>query len=65
VAKQARAANAVAATVPFNAMKEFEYGLDHAKVPRAGASVDASAVLTASTESETNATAKTGRAAIV
>jgi len=64
VAKQARAADEIAAALPFNAMKEFEYGHTHAKAPRAGATVDVAPALTASTESEENATPKTGQAAI-
>ncbi len=62
--KQALAADEVAAAMPFNATKAFEYGHKHAKAPRAGATVDVAAALAASTASEENTTAKTGRAAI-
>jgi hypothetical protein len=64
MATQGRAVNDVAAALPFNALKEFEYGHDHAKAPRAGASVDVPAALTASTTSEENVTPKTGGSAI-
>ncbi len=63
-AKQARAANDLAAAMPFNATKESEYGHDNAVSPPAGVAVDpANAALTASTRSEENGNAKTGGAA--
>jgi catalase len=58
------AADAVAAAMPFNATKAFEYGHKHAKTPRAGATVDVAPALAASTTSEENTSAKTGGAAI-
>ena len=65
VAEQALEANELAAAVPFNATKKFEYGHDNATAPRAGATVKPSSPgLTASTESEENANAKTGGAAV-
>ena len=63
VAEQARAANGLAAAIPFNAAKELEYGHDNVLSPPAGVAVEpASAALTASTQSEKNGTAKTGGA---
>ena len=65
MAEQARAANALAGAIPFNATKEAEYGHDNAVSPPAGATVEpATAALTASTQSELNGTAKTGGSAV-
>lgn len=50
LADQARAANYLAAAVPFNAMKKSEYGHDNAIAPPAGAALASiPAALTAST----------------
>jgi catalase len=46
LAKQAQAADKVAAAIPFNATKKLEYGHEHAMGSRAGATVDVSQVLT-------------------
>lgn len=65
VARQARAADGLAAAVPFNPTKKYEYGHANALSPRAGFVVEpAIPGLTASTESEENVTAKTGAAAV-
>jgi catalase len=63
-AEQGLAVNEMVAAIPFNAEKEFEYGLDNSRAPREGASVEASdPALTASTSSEDIVNAKTGGAA--
>ncbi len=65
MAEQGRAANGLAAAIPFNALKDYEYGHDNALSPPPGAVVEpATEALTASTQSETNATTKTGGSAI-
>lgn len=52
--------NATAAARPYNRTKETEYGLEHARHPVAGESVEPpSSLVTASTLSESNASAKT------
>src|SRR5688572_12387832 len=62
--EQARAANDLAAAMPFNANKKSEYGHDNALSPPAGTVVEpADAALTASTQSEESRTAKTGGSA--
>jgi catalase len=64
VAAQARATNHLAAAIPFNALKDYEYGHDNALSPPSGTVAEPAAdALTASTNSETNGTAKTGGAA--
>ena len=64
-ATQAEAVNSLAAATPFNAVKPLEYGHDNALTPPRGKTVElATAALTASTQSESNANAKTGRAAL-
>jgi catalase len=64
VAAQARAANDLAAAIPFNALKDYEYGHENALSPPSGTVAEpAAAALTASTSSETNGTAKTGGSA--
>lgn len=65
VARQARAADGLAAAVPFNPTKKYEYGHANALSPRAGFVVElATPGLTASTVSEDNVTAKTGAVAV-
>ncbi len=60
-----RAANPLAAAMPFNANKSLEYGHANALAPRAGAVEEpTSATLLASTESEKNSNDKTGGAAV-
>ena len=64
VVEQARAANHLAAAMPFNATKKSEYGHDNALSPPSGTVVElADAALTASTHSEESRTAKTGGSA--
>ena len=64
VVEQARAANSLAAAMPFNATKKSEYGYDNALSPPAGTIVEpADVALTASTQSEESRTAKTGGSA--
>ena len=60
-----RAANPLAASMPFNANKGLEYGHANALTPSAGASEEpTSAALLASTGSEKNSSEKTGGAAV-
>jgi catalase len=64
ISAQAEAVNSLAAAMPFNAAKPSEYGHDNALAPQPGETVEpATAALTASTQSEKNANAKTGAAA--
>ena len=61
-----RAANPLAAAMPFNANKGLEYGRDSALMPPSGAVEEpTSAALTASTGSEKNSSDKTGDAAVM
>ena len=65
VAQQARAVNALAGAIPFNATKEFEYGYENAVSPAQGASASVvDAALTASTKTEELGSAKTGAPAV-
>ena len=60
-----RAANPLAAAMPFNANKSLEYGQANAHTPPLGAVEEpTSAALTASTTSENSTTEKTGGAAV-
>ncbi len=60
-----RAANQLAAAMPFNANKSLEYGHANALKPPTGVSEEpSSAALLASTESEKNSSDKTGGAAV-
>ena len=62
---QGRAANPLAAAMPFNANKASEYGHAHALAPPAGAVEEpTSAALLASTGTEANSSGKTGGAAV-
>ena len=64
--EQGSAIDDVVAAVPFNATKEFEYGHENALAPRPGANTaPAIQPLTASTNSEENANAKTAGAAVL
>ncbi|WP_394756888.1 catalase [Rhodoferax sp.] len=61
VAQQARAVNALAGAIPFNATKELEYGYENAVSPTQGASAaSADPAVTASTKTEELGSAKTG-----
>ena len=63
-AAQGEAANLLAAAMPSNDNKKFEYGHDNALAPRPGSTAEpASSALTASTASEANGSAKTGEPA--
>ena len=65
-AAMGRAANPLAAAMPFNANKGLEYGRDNALTPPTGAVEEpTSAALTASTGSEKNSSDKTGGAAVM
>ncbi len=64
VAAQGRASDQLVAAMPFNSIKELEYGHDNAVAPPPGATVEpGDSVLTASTDTESISTAKTGGAA--
>ena len=64
--KQSGAVNDLAAAIPYNPTKEFEYGHDNAVAPTAGANAaPAPNSITASTSSEENTNAKTGGAAVL
>ena len=64
-AVEGRVAHELAREIPFNSLKEFEYGLDNAMVPRAGVGLQHVDPLgTASTQSEMNRNAKSGGPAL-
>lgn len=64
VAEQASASDELAAAIPYNSIKEREYGHDNATAPPSGVAVEAaSASLTASTATEKAGTGKSGSAA--
>jgi catalase len=64
VAKQASASDDFVAAMPYNSIKELEYGHDNALQPPAGDTAEPdSSALTASTATEETGTAKTGGAA--
>jgi catalase len=64
VAKQASASDDLVAAMPYNSIKELEYGHDNGLAPPPGATVEPdSKALTASTATEEIGTAKTGGAA--
>lgn len=63
LADQAAATEAVVASIPFNANKPGEYGRDNATMPLEGVHVDVPSEVGASTLTETNRSAKTGRGA--
>ncbi|SEL07605.1 catalase [Ectothiorhodospira marina] len=63
-AEQARASDEFVAQMPYNSIKELEYGYDNAVAPPAGVTVEPdSGALTASTATEEVETEKTGGAA--
>ncbi|MGJ7456522.1 catalase [Halomonas sp. RA08-2] len=64
VAEQANASDAFVAAMPYNSIKELEYGHDNGVAPPAGVTTrPGSSALTASTTTEETGTAKTGGAA--
>ena len=64
VAEQASASDDFVAAMPYNSIKELEYGHDNAVAPPAGETVEpSSSALTVSTATEASETAKTGGAA--
>ncbi|MGK2925677.1 MAG: catalase [Lysobacterales bacterium] len=64
VAAQAKASDDLIAAMPYNSIKEFEYGHENAVAPPAGATAEPdSSALTASTTTEETGTTKTGGAA--
>ena len=64
VAGEARASDAFVAAMPYNSIKELEYGHDNGAAPPPGVTIEPdSSALTASTTTEETGTAKTGSAA--